>query len=183
MEPSGGSSSLQGQGPAQFPPLLQPQVTQSHGMGSCSRGCVHTTAGLGGSKVLSWGCAGAGMGQEWPGHIHRVIYPSGPAQSRAISTLSSLSKPRHCPAPGLSTGAACKETWKPERMMRVGAEGWKPWMYKSYPEPSQVCPSPAGQGLELSPGIRNQESGIRNQESPSSGASHGSGGRGGGGRG
>lgn len=58
-------------------------------------------------------------GQERPGHIQRVIYPSGPAQSRAISTLSSLSKPRHCPGPGLSTGAACKETWKPERMVRM----------------------------------------------------------------
>lgn len=45
-------------------PVSSLAAAPGHAMGSCSRGCVHATAGLGGSRVLSWGCAGAGMGQE-----------------------------------------------------------------------------------------------------------------------
>lgn len=169
--PPGESSSLQGRDPARLPPSLQPQATGwARVPGDVSTqqpGWEAAESCRGAVPVLGWG-------RKLPGHIHRVNYPSGPTQSRATSTLSSLSKPRHCPGAGLSTGAACKETWKPERMMRMGPEGWKPWMHKSYPcaQPGLSQPCRGGVGAE-----------PRNQESPSSGASHSSSGRGGGGRG
>lgn len=37
-----------------------------------SKGCVCPIAGLGSSQVPMWGCAGAGTGQGWPGHIHGI---------------------------------------------------------------------------------------------------------------
>ena len=61
-----------------------------------SRGCVHPIAGLGGSRVPSQGCTGAGPGQGWPGHIHGVGSEPGsfhtvqPQQAQALPGVRAL---------------------------------------------------------------------------------------------
>lgn len=127
---------------------------------AASRGCVHPITVLGGSRVPPWGCADAGAGQG----CHPWGWPSSPAQSRAVSTLSSLSKPRHCPGSGLSTGAACKETCKPERLLRAGpgAESFGPASPTPIPEPpAQTGPSLHGSGSVPSPGTRSHLPAVR----------------------
>lgn len=76
-------------------------------------------------------CVLAGQAAGWPGPVtglcgcwdrakgHPRGHFWGPAQSQAVSTLSSLSKPRHCPGSGICSGAALKETYKPETPLRA----------------------------------------------------------------
>lgn len=73
-----------------------------------------------------------------------------PAHSWAVSTLSRLSKPRHSPGSGLSVGAVCKETCKPEGLLRAepGDESFR-WANPARPG----ALSPAGSILALHGGL------------------------------
>ena len=141
--------------------------------GTCPPDCW-----AGGQPVPAAGLCGCWDGAGLAG-AHPRDQPSAAAQSRAVSSSPSPSKPRHCPGSGLSAGAACKETCEPERLLRAGPGGRelrvaRPTPVSRAPKPRRVRPSPARERVGAEP---------RDRESPFSGVPHGSSGRGGGGRG
>lgn len=91
------------------------------------------------------------MGQEWPGHIHRVIYPSEPGNFHTVQSQQAQ------PLPGAGALHRCclQRDLEARQDDENGTREVKALDTQVTPEPRQVCPSPAREGLELSPGIRN----------------------------